>query len=53
MTLLGFVLSVLSLAMTASVGGRMTMVLIGLAISFTGILGVINRAYVKHALWRK
>ena len=52
-TLLGFVISVLSLGMTSSVGGRMVMVLIGLAVSFTGIIGVINRAYLKNAIWRK
>jgi hypothetical protein len=52
-TLLGFLISVLSLGMTSSVGGRMAMVLIGLAVSFTGILGVINRAYLKNAIWRK
>ena len=52
-TLLGFLISVLSLGMTSSVGGRMTMVLIGLAVSFTGIIGVINRAYLKNAIWRK
>ncbi len=52
-TLLGFVISVLSLGMTSSVGGRMTMVLIGLAVSLTGILGVLNRAFLKNAMWRK
>ena len=53
MTLLGFVLSVLSLGMTSSVGARMTMVLVGMAISLIGILGVINRAFLKNAIWRK
>jgi len=52
-TLLGFAISLLSLGMTSSVGGRMTMVLIGLAVSFTGIIGIINRAYLKDANWRK
>jgi len=52
-TLLGFLISVLSLAMTSGVGGRMVMVLIGLAVSFTGIIGIINRAYLKNAIWRK
>jgi len=52
-TLLGFALSVLSLGMTSSVGGRMTLVLIGLAVSLTGVLGVINRAYLKNAIWRR
>jgi hypothetical protein len=52
-TLLGFVISFLSLGMTQSVNARMIMVLIGIAVSFTGIFGVINRAYVKNAIWRK
>jgi hypothetical protein len=52
-TLLGFVISVLSLGMTSSVGGRMAMVLLGIALSLTGILGVINRAYLKNAIWRR
>jgi hypothetical protein len=52
-TLLGFVISFLSLGMTTSVNARMVMVLIGIAVSFTGIFGVINRAYLKNANWRK
>ncbi len=52
-TLLGFVISVLSLGMTSSVSGRMVMVLIGLAVSLTGIMGVLNRAFLKNAIWRK
>jgi hypothetical protein len=52
-TLLGFVISVLSLGMTTSVNVRMIMVLVGLAVSFTGIIGIINRAYLKNANWRR
>jgi hypothetical protein len=52
-TLLGFVLSILSLGLASSVGARMTMVLIGLALSLFGIMGVINRAYLKNAIWRR
>jgi len=52
-TLLGFVISLLSLPMTSSVNVRMTMVLLGIAVSFFGILGIINRAYLKNANWRK
>lgn len=52
-TLLGFVLAVLSLAMTSSVNGRLILVLAGLAISLTGIIGVLNRAFLKNAIWRK
>ena len=52
-TFLGFIISVLSLGMTSSVGGRMVMVLIGLAVSLFGIIGVLNKAYLKNAIWRK
>jgi cytochrome c biogenesis protein CcdA len=51
--LLGFAISFLSLGMTTSVNARMIMVLIGIAVSFTGIIAVMNRAYLKNAIWRK
>jgi cytochrome c biogenesis protein CcdA len=52
-TFLGFVISVLSLATTSSVGGRLIIVLLGLAVSLFGILGVLNPAYLKNAIWKK
>ncbi|MEO7652560.1 MAG: hypothetical protein ABIZ80_19020 [Bryobacteraceae bacterium] len=52
-TLLGFVLSLMSLGMTSSVNGRLMMVLAGIAVSFFGIIGMINPAYLKKAIWRK
>ena len=52
-TFLGFVIAVMSLGMTSSVNGRMIMVLAGIAVSFFGILGLINTAYNKKAIWRK
>ena len=53
MTFLGFIIAVLSLGLTASVSGRMILVLIGLAVSLTGIIGVLNRAFLKNAIWRR
>jgi hypothetical protein len=52
-TFLGFVIAFLSLGMTASVNGRLIMVLLGLAVSFGGIIGLINPAYLKKANWRR
>jgi hypothetical protein len=52
-TLLGFLISVFSLSMASSNGGRLIIVLVGLAVSLIGIIGVINRAYMKNAIWRK
>jgi len=52
-TLLGFVISLLSLGMTSSVSVRLMMELAGVAVSLFGIFGLINRAYLKNAIWRK
>ena len=52
-TLLGFLLSLTSLSLTTSVGTRMAMVLAGIALSFTGIIRVVNRAYLKNAIWKR
>lgn len=52
-TLLGFVLSVMSLGMASSVNGRLVMVLAGIAVSLFGIFGLLNPAYLKKAIWRK
>ncbi len=53
LTFLGFVISVLGLAVTSSVGGRLALVLAGLTVSLFGILGVLNKAYLKNAIWKK
>jgi hypothetical protein len=50
---LGWVIAVLSVAITSSVGGRMVVVLIGIAMSLIGIIGVLNRAFLKNANWRR
>jgi hypothetical protein len=50
---LGFVISLLGLAVTSSVSGRLVIVLIGLAVSLFGIVGLINRAYLKNPIWKR
>jgi len=52
-TFLGFVISVLSLTLASSVGGRLVLVLLGLAVSLFGIIGVLNKHYLKNAIWKK
>jgi len=51
-TLAGFLIAMLGLVITASIGGRLVLTLIGIAVSLTGIMGVINRAYLKNAIWK-
>ncbi len=52
-TLLGFIIAVASLGMSSSVGGRMVIVLIGLVVSLVGIIGLVNPAFQKKAVWKK
>lgn len=52
-TFLGFVFSVMSLGIAASVGARMAIVILGVLVSLFGILGMIVPAYSKKAIWRK
>ncbi len=52
-TLLGFGIAVGSIGMTASTGGRLGLVLVGISVSLVGVLGVINQAYQKNAVWKK
>jgi hypothetical protein len=52
-TLLGFIIAVASLDMSSSVGGRMVIVLVGLVVSLVGIIGLVNPAFQKKAVWKK
>jgi hypothetical protein len=52
-TLLGFVISVMSLGLTTSTTGRLGLVCAGLAVSLFGIMGLINKAYLKNAIWKR
>lgn len=51
-TVLGFVISLFSLRLH-SVGGQLVLVLLGIAISLFGIMGLLNKHYLKNAIWRK
>ena len=48
----GLLISLFSLSLSQNVGGRLGLVLVGIAVSLAGIVGVINRAYVAKAPWR-
>lgn len=50
---LGFVISFASLGVASDVTTRMVMVLAGIAVSLFGILGIISKAYLKDAIWKK
>ena len=52
-TLLGFAIAVASLGMTSSNTVRLGIVTVGILVSLYGIMGVLNQAYLKHAIWKK
>ncbi len=52
-TFAGFLLAALSVGITSSNTGRLGLVLVGIVMSLVGIMGVINPAYQKNAVWKK
>jgi hypothetical protein len=53
MAFTGFLLAAASLGITSSTTGRLGMVLAGILISLVGIMGPLNRAYQKNAVWKR
>lgn len=51
-TLLGFAVAVASLGITSSNSVRLVIVLAGIVVSLVGIMGVLNQAYMKNAIWK-
>jgi hypothetical protein len=51
--LAGFLVSLLSLGLASSTGARLVMVLAGIAVSLTGLIGVLNPVFIKEAIWKK
>jgi hypothetical protein len=53
LALIGWLIPILALSMTQSTGARFIACLIGIAISLIGILGVLNKAHLEHAIWKR
>lgn len=52
-TFLGFLLAASSVGISAGTAGRLGIVLVGIIVILVGIIGVINPAYMKNAIWKK
>jgi hypothetical protein len=52
-TFIGFLISAASVGVMSATGGRLVMVLVGIAVSLFGILGMINPAYQKDVVWKR
>lgn len=53
LALLGWIIAVVGLSVTSSTGGRLFLCILGIAITLTGILGVLNKAHLKEAIWKR
>jgi len=52
-TFVGFLVAASSVGVMSGNGGRLGMVLVGIVISMVGIMGILNPAYQKNAVWKK
>jgi hypothetical protein len=52
-TLVGFLVAVLSVGLASATAVRLIIVLIGIGISLGGIIGILNPAYQKTAVWKR
>ncbi len=52
LALAGWLIPVIGLTMTQSQTARLVLVLFGICVTLVGILGVLNKAHQKHAIWK-
>jgi hypothetical protein len=53
MALAGWLIPIVALSMTQSVGARFGAAVVGIIISLVGILGVLNKAHQEDAIWKR
>jgi hypothetical protein len=52
-TLVGFLVAAGSVGFASATSVRLIIVLVGIAMSLVGILGLINPAYQQNAVWKR
>ena len=52
LALIGWVIPVVGLTITQSLSARFVLVVLGICVSLTGILGVLNKDHLKKAIWK-
>ncbi|PYV19849.1 MAG: hypothetical protein DMG21_00035 [Acidobacteria bacterium] len=53
LVIVGWLMPVLGLNLTSSNTARLILSLIGIATCLVGILGVLNKAFMKSAVWKQ
>lgn len=52
-TIFGWLVAVSGVIITGSLAGRFIFAIVGIGLCLVGILGVINGAHVKEAIWKR
>ena len=52
LAVVGWLIPVVGLTITQSLGARFVLVVLGIGISLFGILGMLNKAHLKNAIWK-
>jgi hypothetical protein len=52
LALAGWLIPIVTVVMIQSTAVRMTVSLLGIAVILVGILVVLNKAHLKHAIWK-
>ena len=52
LALAGWLIPIVTVALIQSTAVRMTMSILGIAMSLVGILVVLNKAHLKQAIWK-
>jgi hypothetical protein len=52
LVLIGWIIPVVGVTITQSLGARFILVVLGITVSLIGILGVLNKAHLKKAIWK-
>lgn len=50
--LVGWFIPIVGLTLTQSTSVRFALALLGIAVTLIGILGVLNKAHLKSAIWK-
>ena len=50
--LIGWLIPLVGITITQSTAARFVLVLLGIAVSLFGILGILNKAHLKEAIWK-
>lgn len=51
-TILGWLIVLFGLHIASSIGGRLTLTIVGLIVSLVGVLGILPAACNKNAIWK-